>query len=154
MGVGCASCDSVWALVGPANNGVGVALTGVPPQLLRAKSSVAAISVPGQIVLFISVSYHHLARSNGMPPERLKMAVPHAIYGVAVGKVGMMVGGVDVGRGVLVGNGVLVGDLVDVAVGVLLAVKVGPEVSVGIGVRDGVAVGGSTGVAVKSASPG
>ena len=72
-------------------------------------------------------------------------------YGVAVGNVGMMVGGVDVGNGVFVGGR---GVAVDEGGGVLLAVGLGPGVREGTGVRDGVAVGGSTGVAVSNASDG
>ena len=67
------------------------------------------------------------------------------------GKVGIIVGGVDVGKGVLVGGR---GVAVEVGSGVLLAVGLGPSVRVGTGVLDGVAVGGKTGVGVSRASGG
>ncbi len=74
-----------------------------------------------------------------------------------------MVGGVDVGSGVLDGKGVFVGGAgvgvneggsVAVRVGEGPGVREGTGVSEGIGVLDGVAVGGRTGVAVKRASAG
>ena len=60
----------------------------------------------------------------------------------------MIVGGVDVGNGVLVGGRGVGGG------GVLLAVGLGPGVLDGMGVRDAVAVGGNTFVGVISASGG
>ena len=69
----------------------------------------------------------------------------------------MMVGGVEVGSGVLVGGrGVGVSDAAKVneAVSVGRGVREGPEVSLGTGVIEGVEVGGSTAVAVSRASSG